>query len=35
MIMNGTSPSEIENIISKNTYNKLAALTKLTHWKKV
>ena len=35
MIMNGTSPSEIENIISKNTHNKLAALTKLTHWKKV
>ena len=35
MIMNGTSPSEVEDIISKNTYNKLAALTKLTHWKKV
>ena len=35
MIINGTSPSEIENIISKNTYNKLSALTKLTHWKKV
>jgi hypothetical protein len=35
MIMNGTSPSEIENIISKNTHNKLTALTKLTHWKKV
>jgi len=35
MIINGTSPSEIENIISKNTYSKLSALTKLTHWKKV
>jgi|TARA_R110001592_G_scaffold13737_2_gene62764 hypothetical protein len=35
MIMNGTSASELENIISKNTYNQLAALTKLTHWKKV
>ena len=35
MIMNGISLSEIENIISKNTYNKLSALTKLTHWKKV
>jgi|TARA_B110000977_G_scaffold2927_1_gene4043 transcription elongation factor Elf1 len=35
MIMNGTSASELEDIISKNTYNQLAALTKLTHWKKV
>ena len=35
MIMNGYTISEIENIISKNTYNKLSALTKLTHWKKV
>ena len=33
--MNGTSPSEVEDIISKNTHNKLAALTKLTHWKNV
>jgi len=31
MIMNGTSASELEDIISKNTYNQLAALTKLTH----
>ena len=35
MIMNGYSISEVEDIISKNTYNKLSALTKLTHWKKV
>jgi len=35
LIMNGYSISEVEDIISKNTYNKLSALTKLTHWKKV
>ena len=35
MIMEGKSISEVESIISKNTYNKLSALTKLTHWKKV
>ena len=33
--MNGISASKIENIISRNTYNKLSALTKLSQWKKV
>ena len=35
MIINDISASKIENIISKNTYNKLSALTKLSQWKKV
>ena len=35
MIMNGLSPAEVEDIISRNTYNKLSALTKLSIWKKV
>ena len=35
MIMNGMSVPEVEDIISKNTYRQLSALTKLTHWKKV
>ena len=35
MIMNGMSTSKVEDIISKNTYNKLSALTKLSIWKKV
>ena len=35
MIMNGQSIPEVESIISKNTYNKLSALTKLSYWKKV
>ena len=35
MIMNGMSTSKVEDIISRNTYNKLSALTKLSIWKKV
>ena len=35
MIMNGITASKVEDIISKNTYNKLSALTKLSQWKKV
>ena len=35
MIMNGLSPAKVEDIISRNTYNKLSALTKLSQWKKV
>jgi len=29
------STSKVEDIISRNTYNKLSALTKLSIWKKV
>jgi hypothetical protein len=35
IIMSGMSKSEVMNIISKNTYSKLSALTKLSYWKKV
>jgi len=35
LIMSGISKSEVMNIISKNTYSKLSALTKLSYWKKV
>ena len=35
MIMNGMSISKVENIISKNTYRQLEALTKISYWKKV
>ena len=35
MIMNGLSPAEVEDIISRNTYRQLSALTKITQWKKV
>ena len=34
MIMKGMTKSEITNIISNNTHNKLSALTKLSYWKK-
>ena len=33
MIMNGLL--EVEDIISRNTYRQLSALTKLSQWKKV
>ena len=35
MIMNGLSPAKVEDIISRNTYRQLSALTKITQWKKV
>src|SRR6056300_717467 len=35
MIMNNMSITEVESIISKNTYRQLEALTKLSYWKKV
>ena len=35
MIMNGLSPAKVEDIISRNTYRQLSALTKLSQWKKV
>ena len=35
MIMNGLSPAKVEDIISRNTYRQLSALTKLSIWKKV
>jgi len=35
MIISGISKSQIKDIISKNTYNKLSALTKLNYWKKI
>ena len=34
MIMNGLSPAKVEDIISRNTYRQLSALTKLSQWKK-
>ena len=33
--MNGLSPAEVEDIISRNTDRQLSALTKITQWKKV
>ena len=35
MILSGLTISEIKDIISKNTFSKLEALTKLNYWKKV
>mgnify|MGYP006076449801 CR=1 FL=1 len=35
MIVSGILKSQIKDIISKNTYNKLSALTKLNYWKKI
>ena len=35
MIISGLDKSKILDIISNNTYSKLSALTKLSHWKKV
>ena len=35
MIMNERSPAKVEDIISRNTYRQLSALTKLSQWKKV
>ena len=35
MIMSGVSKTELKEIISSNTYSKLAALTKLNYWKKI
>ena len=35
MIQSGLTKSEISDIISKNTYSKLSALTKLNDWKKI
>lgn len=35
MVMNGLSPDEIEDIISKNTFNGLEAQAKFIFWKKV
>jgi hypothetical protein len=35
MIVSGISVAEIKNIIDKNTFRKLEALEKLSHYKKV
>tara|TARA_Y100001954_G_scaffold151143_1_gene160577 strand:- start:121 stop:666 length:546 start_codon:yes stop_codon:yes gene_type:complete len=35
MIMSGLTPAKVEDIISRNTYRQLSALTKLSIWKKV
>ena len=35
MIMSGLTKLELQDIISKNTYSKLSALTKLNYWKKI
>jgi len=35
MIVSGISAAEIKNIIDKNTFRKLEALEKLSHYKKV
>ena len=35
MIVSGITKSQIKDIISKNTFNKLSALTKLNYWKKI
>jgi hypothetical protein len=35
MVMNGISSSEIESIISSNTFSGLKAQTRFTFWKKV
>ena len=35
MIMSGLTKFELQDIISKNTYSKLSALTKLNYWKKI
>jgi len=35
MIVAGLDKAEIYDIISTNTCNKLTALTKLNHWKKI
>ena len=34
MIMSGKTKSEVDNIISTNTYSKLSALTQLNNYKK-
>lgn len=35
MIVSGITKTQIKDIISKNTHNKLSALTKLNYWKKI
>ena len=35
MIKSGLTKLELQDIISKNTYSKLSALTKLNYWKKI
>ena len=35
LIMSGKTISEVNDIISNNTYSKLSALTKLNDWKKI
>ena len=35
MIISGLTKLQIKDIIDKNTYSQLSALTKLNHWKKI